>query len=88
MDQLGPAFGIEADSRLVSHLVVQAATVDAAGVAQPVVIMTGRDVYQKPLPKWIYAADDQDMHRLVKLVTDMAEMAMRRASEQRAEAGL
>lgn len=80
-EELG--MGLGPGDRLVRHLVVHAATVDLAGVARPMVILTGRDTSDEVLPKWCYAADDDGMEHLVGLVTDMAALAMRTAAGQR-----
>jgi hypothetical protein len=80
-EQLG--LGLSPDDRLVSQLVVQAASVQAAGIPRPAVILTGVDPYGKQLPKWLYAGTDEDMNRLLGLITNMVRLAMRRAAEQR-----
>lgn len=82
-EQLGAAFGLGPDTRLVSQLVVQAAVVPAAGVPWPALILTGRDTDARPLPKWLYACEDEGMDRIVALVGDMASLATRTARQQR-----
>lgn len=71
------AFG--ADSVLVAGLVVKAAVTEVAGVPQPVLIFTGTDVDGRTLPNWLYCASPPVMKRVVKLVSDMGAMAIRRA---------
>jgi len=71
------AFG--ADSVLVAGMVVKAAITEVAGMQQPVLVFTGTDIDGRPLPNWLYIASPADMKRIMKLVTDMGTMAIRRA---------
>jgi len=71
------AFG--EDTVLVAGVVVKAAVTEVAGVPQPVLIFTGNDIDGRPLPNWLYCASPPDMKRVMKLVTDMGTMAIRRA---------
>lgn len=64
---------------LVAQLVVKAGLVPVASVTRPVLIFTGRDSDGKILPQWLYCAAPADIRKVVKLVADMAEMAIRRA---------
>lgn len=64
---------------LVAGVVVKAAVAEVAGVPQPVLIFTGTDIDGRPLPNWLYVASPPDMKRVMKLVTDMGTMAIRRA---------
>lgn len=75
------AFG--AGTVVCRQVVVKAGVTEVAGVARPVLILTGQDLDGNVLPEWLYPADDEDLRRLVKLVTDMGEMAIRRARDQR-----
>ena len=68
------------DDRLVTQLVVKAATVPLHGVVHPMLILSGRDANQRALPNWMYAATPEEMVGLPRLVTEMAEMAIRRAT--------
>lgn len=77
------AEGAPADLVLVSQMVVQGATVPAAGVPHPALVFTGRDHLRQPLPRWLYAAGDGQMADLVKLVADMGDLAVRTAQQQR-----
>jgi hypothetical protein len=71
------AFG--ENSVLVAGMVVKAAVTEVAGTPQPVLIFTGTDTDGKTLPNWLYVASPPDMKRVMKLVTDMGTMAIRRA---------
>jgi hypothetical protein len=46
---------------------------------QPVLIFTGTDIDGRALPNWLYVASPPDMKRVMKLVTEMGTMAIRRA---------
>jgi hypothetical protein len=72
-DAFGP------DAVLVAGVVVKAGIAEVAGMPQPVLIFTGNDVDGKTLPQWVYCASPPDMKRVMKLVTDMGTMAIRRA---------
>lgn len=76
-DMLGPG------TVLVRQFIVKAALVPVAGVPKPSLLFTGRDVTNAELPHWVYPGDERDMKRAVKLVSDMAEMAVRRARRER-----
>jgi hypothetical protein len=67
------------DTVLVAGVVVKAAVTEVAGTPQPVLIFTGNDIDGRPLPNWLYVASPPDMKRVMKLVTDMGTMAIRRA---------
>ena len=67
---------------LVAQVIVKAAITDVAGVNRPVLIFTGRDSDGKPLPNWLYCGAASEVRKIVKLVADMGEMAIRRAREQ------
>lgn len=71
------AFG--EDTVLVAGVVVKAGVAEVAGTPQPVLIFTGNDIDGRPLPNWLYCASPPDMKRVMKLVTDMGTMAIRRA---------
>ena len=71
------AFG--ENSVIVAGMVVKAAVTEVAGTPQPVLIFTGQDMDGRPLPNWLYIASAPDMKRVMKLVTDMGTMAIRRA---------
>jgi hypothetical protein len=74
--------GLGDNTRLVRQIVVQAATVDVGGIPRPVVIFTGRD-FEGPLPRWLYAASEEEMTALSQLVADMTSLAVRTAAKQR-----
>lgn len=71
------AFG--ENSVIVAGVVVKAAVTEVAGTPQPVLIFTGTDIDGGALPNWLYVASPSDMKRVMKLVTDMGTMAIRRA---------
>jgi hypothetical protein len=60
---------------------VKAGVTEVAGVPRPVLVLTGQDLDGNVLPEWLYPAGDDDMRRLVKLVAEMGEMAIRRARD-------
>jgi len=66
---------------LVAQVMVKAAITPVAGVLRPVLIFTGRDSDSRPLPNWLYCASAADIRRVIRLVADMGEMAIRRARE-------
>ena len=74
------AFG--QDTVLVAQVVVKAAVTPVAGVTRPVLIFTGRDSDGNLLPQWLYCGAASEVRKIVKLVADMGEMAIRRAREQ------
>lgn len=69
--------------KLVAQLVVMAGVVDAAGIPQPMLAITGRAHDGAVLPRWIYPATDEDILRTRDLVVDMADLAIRTAAAQR-----
>lgn len=75
------ALGLDPGDRLVSQVVINAANVPVNGVQFPAIILTGRDPYGQTLPKWLYAADEEGMAALVKLVTDISAIAVRAAAK-------
>lgn len=72
---------------LCRQIVVKAALATVAGVWRPVLIFTGQDITGRPLPEWVYPGDDETHRKVAALVAEMAEMAIRRAREQRARSG-
>lgn len=64
---------------LVAGLTVKAGVVQVAGTPHPVLVFTGNDIDGAPLPNWLYVASPPDIKRIVKLVSDMGVMAIRRA---------
>ncbi len=72
-DAFGP------DTVLVAQVVVKAGIVPVAGIPRPVLIFTGRDSDGKVLPQWLYCASPPEIKRVIKLVSDMGLMAIRRA---------
>jgi hypothetical protein len=67
---------------LVAQVVVKAAMVPVAGITRPALIFTGRDIDGSVLPQWLYIGSPDEIRRVVKLVADTGEMAIRRAREQ------
>jgi hypothetical protein len=68
---------------LVQNVVVKAGTVPVSGVSRPVLIFTGRDIEGHPLPEWLYPGSDEELQRVCRLVTEMTDMAIRRARQER-----
>ena len=75
--------GIDSDAgdALVAQLVAQAGLVDVAGVAKPVLVLTGLDSRQRPLPRWYVPGDPEDLDNLVGLVKRMVGLAIRTARQ-------
>jgi hypothetical protein len=78
-DAINHADAFGEDTVLVAGVVVKAAVTEVAGTPQPILIFTGTDIDGRPLPNWLYVASPPDMKRVMKLVTDMGTMAIRRA---------
>lgn len=78
-DAFGP------DTVLVAQVVVKAAVVPVAGMVQPVMVFTGRDSDGKVLPQWLYCASAAEVRKVVELVADMGELAIRTARRQRGQ---
>lgn len=68
---------------MVQQIVVQAAMTPVVGIARPALVFTGRDAAGSVLPRWIYPGDDADITAVGKLVTEMAEIAVRGAAKVR-----
>jgi len=65
---------------LIQQLVVEAGILpDSGGVTRPALIFTGLDIYGNRLVPLLYVGDDEMIGNIVRLVADMAEMAIRRA---------
>lgn len=45
-------------------------------------IFTGRDIDGRILPQWLYAGSADEVRRIVKLVADTGDMAIRAARKQ------
>lgn len=71
------AFGGE--TVLCAQLVAKAGITSVAGVTRPALVLTGRDIAMNILPEWILVGDGRDLRAFSKLVSDMTEMAIRRA---------
>ena len=72
---------------LVGQFVTKAAIIPVAGVPRPTLIFTGRDITGAVLPEWIYPGEPEAIRRASKLVSDMAEMSIRRARQEAANQG-
>ena len=69
------------DTVLLAQFLVKAAVTDVAGVQRPVLIFTGIDSDGRQLPHWLYPGDAAGIRRAITLVSDLGEMAIRRAAE-------
>jgi hypothetical protein len=67
---------------LMAQVVVMAAVVPVAGTPRPVLIFTGTDAEGEPLPRWLYPGAASEIRRVVRLVSDMGELAIRTARKQ------
>lgn len=72
--------------QLLSQIVIQAAVIGLPGVNHPGIIITGMDADRRPLPKWMYAGTDQQLRSIVKLMREMADLAIRQADAKNREA--
>lgn len=77
--------GLDEDMVLIAQTSVMAATVPAAGIPMPALMLTGRDAAGQPLPRWFYAASDEQITAFVELVGRMGALAIRTAEQQRAD---
>ncbi len=66
---------------LVAQLVVMGATIEVAGMARPALMFTGLTAHGDRIPRYLYAGDVGDIRRAVKLVSDMAGLAIRNAAQ-------
>lgn len=73
--------GMNPGDRLLVQLVVKAALIPFAGTVKPGVVFTGRTPGEEVLPQWLYAGTAEEMRKMVALVADVTEMAIRRAKE-------
>ena len=80
-DPITPADAFGENTVICAQLVAKAAVTEVAGVLRPVLILTGRDIAERVLPSWVLPGDGDDMRRFSKLVSEMTEMAIRRARE-------
>lgn len=65
---------------IVAQVVAKAGVTEVAGVNRPVLILTGRDIAGNVLPEWVHPGDAEGLRKVSKLVSDMTEMAIRRAA--------
>lgn len=77
------AFALGGDAILIRQFVVKGAVMDVGGTPRGVLIFTGQDLDGRPLPEWVYPGSDRELNAAAKLVTDMTEMAIRRARQAR-----
>lgn len=73
---------------VLRQFVVQAATVPVAGVPQAGLLLTGRGLDGKPLPRWLLLGNEDEMTRNLELFGNMAALALRHVEQQRRELGL
>jgi hypothetical protein len=66
---------------LCAQIVAKGGILPVAGIPRPVLILTGQDITGNVLPQWVVPGEGPDLRRIAALVHDMAEMAIRRASE-------
>jgi hypothetical protein len=73
------AFG--ADTVICQNLVAKAGITEVAGVNRPVLILTGLDIAGRVLPSWLFPGDALSLRRNAQTISDITEMAIRRARE-------
>lgn len=66
---------------VMRQFVCQAGLVELGGMQRPTLVFTGRDGYGTALPRWIYSASPAEIRGVVRLVSQMAELGIRRARE-------
>jgi hypothetical protein len=71
--KLGP------DAMLVRQVLVKAGVLEIAGMNRPVLIFTGLDADNRPLPNWTFPGSPYELRAIRNLVDEMTEMAIRRA---------
>lgn len=69
---------------LMRSVTINAGAADVAGIARPLVILSGLDQYGKPLPRWLYIASIQDLQRTRDLFSRMVSIAIEEARRRRA----
>lgn len=65
---------------IVAQVVAKAGVTKVAGVNRPVLILTGRDIAGNVLPEWVHPGDAEGLRKVSRLVSEMTEMAIRRAA--------
>jgi hypothetical protein len=81
-EPVGAGAMLGAGTVLVGQFTSTAALVDVAGVPRPALIFSGTDVEGRPLPQWVNPADAAGIQKLVKLVADTGDMAIRAARKR------
>lgn len=64
---------------MLRQLVVKGATIPAAGVVHPALVLTGTNLDGQPLPQWCWPGTDVELRAGSKLFDDMVGMAIRAA---------
>lgn len=78
------ALGLQPQDSIAGVLSVTAGTVEISpGIHRPLLALSGITWDGTPLPRWMYAADDDGMQRLVHLVATQARGAVERAALKR-----
>jgi hypothetical protein len=67
---------------LVTAFTSAAALIEVAGTPRATLIFSGTDGEGRPLPQWVYPADVAGIQKLVQLVADTGDMAIRAARKR------
>lgn len=66
---------------LVAQLVIKGASVELnGGIRHPAIIMTGRGIDGAVLPQWIHTNTDAQLRKSARLLHEMTELAIRKAT--------
>lgn len=80
---------LSSDDVTMAQLVVKAGVIAVGsgdeGTHVGALVFTGVDSRKRPLPQWVLPADDEQLDAVCALVSDMAELAKRRAELARGE---
>ena len=68
---------------LMRQFVVNGGTADVGGVRRPLVVITGRDAQDKPLPRWTFIGTTQEIVRIRNTFDRMVSLAIDAARKHR-----
>ena len=74
-----PVWGTADGLVLLRQIIVRAAVIPIGGIDRPALIFTGQDQGGRQLDRWAYVGTKKQVHETVKLVSDMGQLAIRRA---------
>lgn len=68
---------------VMSQLTVTGGTAEVGGVARPLLVISGRDMAGRPLPRWLHIGTVQELTRSRNLVDRMVSLAIDAARQAR-----